>query len=145
MTGRTELNICQGNVIGLYHIDNVNESIVVPYVLQHGGAFISEDDIARGHSAPVVQDHTQFRRITTLPWPAKFPSPSQLNICGTSSGDVSGESLTSHRTSTSSLIYSGGMAPDPPSNNWTAHQEHEASLSRVAGGERRPYSLLRLL
>ena len=35
----------------------------------------------------------------------------------------------------------GGMALDPPSNHRAAHQEHEASLSRVPDGEWRPYLL----
>ena len=52
----------------------------------------------------------------------------QLNIWGTSSGDVSGDGLTSHKTSTSSLICTPGeMAPDPSSSFWVAHQEHDAS------------------
>ena len=68
----------------------------------------------------------------------------QLNISWISSGDVSGDGLTSHRTSTSSLMHSrrnGGESE----NRWAANQEHEASLSRVPGGKWRPYSLLRLL
>ena len=39
----------------------------------------------------------------------------------------------------------GAMAPDPPSNQWAAHQEHEDALSREHGGDWRIYWLLRLV
>ena len=71
-------------------------------------------DNARAHRALVVPDHLQFRRITTLPRPQIYL---QLNICGTSSGDVSGDGLTSHRTSTRSLMHSrrnGAGSPRQP-------------------------------
>ena len=65
--GRTELHICQGNVTGLYHTDSVIGPIVAPYACRHGNAVIFQDDNARAHRARVVQDHLQFRRMTTLP------------------------------------------------------------------------------
>ena len=74
MTGRTELYICQGNVAGLYYRDNVIEP-VVPHARLHGNAVIFQDDNARAHRARVVQDHLQFRSITTLPWPSAVPRP----------------------------------------------------------------------
>ena len=43
----------------------------VPYARRHGNAFIFQDDHTRSSRARVVQDHLQFLRITTLPWPAK--------------------------------------------------------------------------
>ena len=107
MTRRIELHICQGNVTEHKYKDNVIESIV-PYACRHGNAVIFQDDNARAHRERVVQDHQQFSRITTLPWRAKS-SPQiclQLNVSGTSSGNVSGDGLTSHRTSTSSLTLS---------------------------------------
>ena len=70
MTGRTELHICQGDVIGLSYRDNVIEPIWMPYARRHGNAFVFQDHNVRAHRACVVQDHLQFRRNTTLPWPA---------------------------------------------------------------------------
>ena len=66
MTGRTELHICQENVTGHYK-DDVFQPIVVPHAARHGNAVIFQDDNARAHRARVVQDHLQFRRMTTLP------------------------------------------------------------------------------
>ena len=71
MTQRTELHICQENVTGFYYIDNGVEPIAVPYARRHGNATNFQDDNARAHCARGVKDHLQFRRITTLPWPAK--------------------------------------------------------------------------
>ena len=78
MTKRTELHVCQGNVTGLYYRDNVIKPPVVPYASRQGNAIIFEDDNARAHRARVVQDHLQFRRIMTLPWPAKSPDLSPI-------------------------------------------------------------------
>ena len=140
MTGRTALHICQGNVTGLYYIDNVTETTVVPYARRHRNVFIFQDDNARTHYTCVIQDHQQFCRFRTLPrtatcldlspieclWdilrkrvrrrPLK-PLDIQLSICGTTSRDVSGDVLTSHWTSTSSLLHSrknGAGSPKQP-------------------------------
>ena len=78
MTRRTELHTCQGNVTGLYYRHKVIEPIVVPYACRHGNAFIFQDDNARAQRAPVVQDHLQFRRIMTFPWPVKSPDLSPI-------------------------------------------------------------------
>ena len=78
VTKRTELHVCPGNVTGLYYRDNVIKPPVVPYASRQGNAIISEDDNARAHRARVVQDHLQFRRIMTLPWPAKSPDLSPI-------------------------------------------------------------------
>ena len=70
-------------------------------------------------------------------------------LSGTSSGDVSGDGLTIHRTLiiklTDALQSPGGMVADTPSNHWAAYQEREASLSHVLDSKWWPYSLLRLL
>ena len=71
LTGRTELHICQRPVTGLNYRDNAIEHVVVLYARRHGNALIFQDDSARAHRALLVQDHPQFRRITTLPWPAR--------------------------------------------------------------------------
>ena len=116
MTGRTELHICKGNVTGFYHRHDVIEPIIVPYARRHGTEFVFQGANARAHRTRVVQDHLQFRRITTLTWQAKSVCL-QLNILWTSSGDVSGDGLTSHRTSTSSLMNSkrnGAGSPKQP-------------------------------
>ena len=60
MTGRTELHICQGNVTGLYYLDNGIQSSVMLYSRQHGNVFICQDNIAKAQCAHVVQDHLQF-------------------------------------------------------------------------------------
>ena len=106
MTGRTELHICQGNVTGLYCTDNAIDPIVVPNARRHGNAFIFQDDNAGAHRARVVQDYLQFRRIAALQWLAKSPDLSPVEYSGTSSGDVFGDSLKRHRTSTRSLMHS---------------------------------------
>ena len=70
MTGTTELPNCWGNVI---------EPTVVPYYARrHGSALIFQNDNARAHRARVVRGYLQFRWITTLPWPAKFPDLSPV-------------------------------------------------------------------
>ena len=84
MTERIELHICQGHVTGLYYRDSVTESVVVPYAHRHENAFIFQDDNTLAHRSRVVQDHLQFQRFSTLPWPAKSPDLFQLDICGTS-------------------------------------------------------------
>ena len=137
MTGRTELHIWQGNVTGLYFRDNVSEPIVVPYARWHGNAFILRDDNSGAHRGCVVQNHTQFRRITFLQWPANPQTCFQLNVCGTSSGDKGHEWAR--------WCTLGRFVPDASSNHFATHQEHEASLSRLPGGQWRPHSLLRLL
>ena len=114
---------------GLFYRDNVIEPSV-PYACWHGNAFIFQDDYARLHHTHVVQDHLQFRRITTL----------QFNICRISFGDVSTDSLTSHRTSANSLMHSrrnGAIFSKQPLD--------EVAFSCVPGGEWWPYSLLSLL
>ena len=78
MTRRTELHIRQGNVTGLYYRNNVIELIVLPYTRRHGNAFVFQDGNARDDRTCVVQDHLQFCRITTLPWPAKSPDLSPV-------------------------------------------------------------------
>ena len=65
-TWRTKTHMCQGNATGLFYRDNAIEPIVVPYACRHGNAFIFQDNNAKPHRARVVQDHLQFRRITTL-------------------------------------------------------------------------------
>ena len=139
MTGRTELHSCQGNVNELFNRDNVTESIAVPYARRHGNAFIFQDDNARAHRARVVQDHLQFRKITTLLWPRSPQTCLQLNACGTFSGTYpeTASQATGHQRAR--RCTPGRMAPDSPSKNWAAYQEHEASLSRVLGGEWRPF------
>ena len=86
MTGRTELHICQGNITGRYYRDKVIGPIAVLYACRHGNADIFQDDNARARRANVVQDYLQFRRATTLPWPAKSldlsPSEHFWNILG---------------------------------------------------------------
>ena len=78
MTRRTELHIRQGTVTGLYYRNNVIELIVLPYARRHGNAFVFQDGNARDDRTCVVQDHLQFCRITTLPWPAKSPDLSPV-------------------------------------------------------------------
>ena len=70
MIGKSE-HVCQANVTGLYHRDNVIDPTVVPYACRHGNAFIFQDDHARVIRARFVHAHLQFGRITTLPWPAE--------------------------------------------------------------------------
>ena len=119
MTGRTELHNCQGHVTGFYYRDNIMEPIVVPYARRQGNAFIFQGDNSRAHRARVAcPRYLQFRRVSTPPWPGKSPDQSPIEHCGTSSGNVSGDSLTSHRTSTSWLICTpGGVAPGAPNNH----------------------------
>ena len=50
----------------------------MPYARWHGNAVIFEDDNTRDHHARVVQVRLQFRRIATLPWPAKSPDLSPV-------------------------------------------------------------------
>ena len=77
MTGRTELHICQRNVTGLfYYTEHVVEPIVVPNTHRHGNALVFQNDDARSHRAHVVQNHLQFRKVATLPGPAKSPDMS---------------------------------------------------------------------
>ena len=108
--GRTTLHTCQGNVTGLslHYGDNdiLIQLTVVPYACRHGNAFIFQDDDARARSARVVQDHLQFRRIVTLKQPAKSPDLSTGEHLWDILRSVSGDALTSHGTSTSSLMHS---------------------------------------
>ena len=67
---RTELYVCLENVTGLYYRDNV----IGPYARSAWEcSHFLKTTLARAYRARVVQDHPQFRRITTLPWPAKSP------------------------------------------------------------------------
>ena len=116
MTGRTELHICQGNVTGLYYRDDVSEPIVVPHTHQHGNAFTFRDSNARAHCACLVQDHLQFCRITTLPWPVKSPVlfPTE-DLCDILRGCVQRQTRKPESIS-HQWVHSctaGGMAPDP--------------------------------
>ena len=77
MTRRTELLISQGNVTGFYYRNNVVERIVVPRV-PWAWEYTQLSRRSRAHRARVVQDHLRFRRITTLPWPAKSPDLSPI-------------------------------------------------------------------
>ena len=104
MAEGTELHSCQGNVTMLCYKDSVIEPIAVPYAGWRGYAFTFQDDNARAHCVCAVQNHLQFHRIMTLP-------------CGTFFGNVSGDGLTSHRTSASSLMHSrrnGARSPEQP-------------------------------
>ena len=141
VTGRTDFRICRGNV----SLGCTAETMSLSLLSSPSPALIFQNDNARDHRARAVQDHLQFCRITTLPWSAKSSDLSPTENLWDISRDVSGDGLTSHRTSTSSLMHSSRNGAGFPSNHWAAHQEHEASLSRVPGGDRRPYSLLRLL
>ena len=78
--------------------------------------------------------HGQWSRQTCL----------LLSICRTSSRVVSRDGLTSHRHQWACWCAPGGIALDPSSNHWMAHQDHK-TLSRVPGSEWRPNPPFRLL
>ena len=102
-TGRTELRVCRG----LYYRDNVIDPITAPYAHRHGDTFIFKGNNAKVHGARCVQDHLQFRRITTLPWPAKSTDLSPVkHLWDILRRRVQRRGLTSHRTSTNSLMHS---------------------------------------
>ena len=135
ITETTELYIYQGNVTGLYYYKGDVIETFVPYPRRQGSAFIFEDDDASARCPRVVQDHLQFHRIATLPWPEKFPDLSLLNICRTSSGDVSGDGLTSHRMSTSLLVQSRRIGAGSHKQALGGRRSLRRRLFRVLGGK----------
>ena len=44
MTGRTDLNVSQGRVNGVYYRDNVLAPYVIPFARRHGRGFVFQDD-----------------------------------------------------------------------------------------------------
>ena len=102
-----ELYICQGIVTGLFYRDNVIEPIVKSYACRHGNA----SSLKTTTQEPIV--HVLSRITCSFAEPRlshgqRDPQTClMLNTCATSSGDMSGDGLTSHRTSTSSLMHSG--------------------------------------
>ena len=138
------LRICQGTDTGLYYTDEVSESILVPYARWHGNALILQDDKSRAHRARDVQNHLQFCRITTLPWPAKSPDLSPTGHVW----DIPGRRVRGQphkpqdvneladavrrrphkpRTSTSSLMQLGDVSGDGP----TSHRTPTSSLMQL--------------
>ena len=114
MTGRTELHICQGNATGLYYRDSVIEEPIVVVLRPSARECIHLS--RRQCKQPivhdrVVQNHLLLRRVTTLPSSQRSPQTC-LQL-----GNVSGDGLTSHRTSTSLLVHSrrsGAGSPKQP-------------------------------
>ena len=113
----------------------------------HGNAFIFEDDNARAHHAWVFWEHLQFYKSTT-PMASEVPRPvSDWTFVGRpweTYLEMASQALGYHWACWCAPV---GMAPDPPSNHWAAHQENEVLSSGMPCGmrNRRPYSLLRLL
>ena len=142
MTGRTELHICQGNVTGLYYRDNVTEPIAVPYFCRHGNAIIFQDDNARAHRGRIFQDHLQFRRINTLPRSAKSPDLSPVEHLW----DILGRRVRRHPHKLQDI----DKLAETLLQKWRriSHStmgrlaRSKTSLSHLAGGGWRPYSLL---
>ena len=123
-----EPHICQGNATGLYSRDKVIEPIVVPYARRHGNTFIFQDDNANPSCAcclrsPAVSQNddsaSEVPRIVSNwtvmghPW----------ETCPETTSQAIGHQRARWCTPR-------GRAPDPPSNLWVAHQEHEVS-SRI--------------
>ena len=139
-TWRTKTHMCQGNATGLFYRDNAIEPIVVPYACRHGNAFIFQDNNAKPHRARVVQDHLQFRRITTLSWPAKSPDLSSVKHLLAISEGIR---RRPHEPQDINKLADASHEDWRQIPHWVAYQE--ALLSRLPGGEWRPYWLSRFL
>ena len=118
--------------------------LVAPYARRHWNAAIIQDDMQESIVHLLSKIACSFAE-SRLSHGQRSPQTC-VQFCWTSSGDVSGGGLTSHRTSPSSLMHSrrnvgAGSLKQP----LAVHQKHEESLSRVPGGEWRSCSLLRLL
>ena len=111
----TELHICPGTVAGLCYRHNAIQPIVVLYARRHGNAFIF---LRREPMVHVLFKITcSFAQLRLSHGQRSPQSCLQLNIGRTSTEDASGDVLTSHRTSTSSLMHSrrnGAGSPKQP-------------------------------
>ena len=143
MIGRAELHICRGNVttdskswslflcratlvVGMHSSFQTTMQEPIVYVLSEITRSFSESRLSHGLRSPqpfsnwTFVGHPRETRLETAP-------------------------QATCRTSTMSLMHSRRNGAGSPSKHWAAHWEHEASLSRLSGGEWRPHSLLRLL
>ena len=124
MTGGSKLHICQKNVNGLYYRGDFIEPSFVSYPRLHRNEVTFRDDSVRAHRGR---------------WPAKSPDLVSYwtfvghprETCPETASQAKGHQRARWCTP-------GGMAPDPPSNYWEAHQEHEASLYSVPCSEWSP-------
>ena len=127
--GRTELYVCQENVTGLYYRDNV----IGPYARS---AMIMQsffkDNTCKSLSCTCCPRSPAISQNHDSPMASEVPRPVSnrifvrhpLETCPETSSQATGHQRARRCTP-------GEMAPDPPSNHWAAHQEHEASLSPV--------------
>ena len=101
---RTELNICQG-----LPLSSTAETMLLSLLFCPMPWGCTYPSCMRCTRSLAVSQNQVSHVFTEVPRPCL-----QLDSCETPSGDVSGDGLTSHRTSTSSLRHSRRNGPESP-------------------------------
>ena len=75
---RTPLVVIEGNLTSKRYIDEVLESVVVPFLQNHADVTLYQQDNARPHSTRLTTDFLGQNNVQVLPWPAFSPDLSPI-------------------------------------------------------------------
>lgn len=77
-TGRTALQLVNGNLTAARYRDEILQPHVIPFIQNHGNNVTLQQDNARPHVARVVQNFLQQQNVNLLDWPAVSPDLSPI-------------------------------------------------------------------